>query len=144
MTSGWDVYYVVFLSALLALMFPGFLGLVSRLAGARQARRDESSGESLASRAPRESRTDLPSLGRRVNTRFFLGANVALALLTLAFVLVPCVGAIQEDPANGASVAAASGIAFVAVLAGVALLYAARKGDLDWLRTHRGKDEPGR
>jgi NADH:ubiquinone oxidoreductase subunit 3 (subunit A) len=145
MTSGWGVYYVVFLAAVLGLMFPVFLALVSRLVRARERRRAEMepAGPFLrAPNVPRASATDLPTVGRRVNTRFFLGANVALTLITLAFILVPCIGALHVDSRETAGPAAVAGIVMVAVLSSVALLYASRKGDLDWLRSYRPlKDE---
>jgi hypothetical protein len=134
MTSGWDVYYVVFLSALLALAFPAFLGLVSRVVSGRRTSRVHGD---LEPKFPGD--TDLTSVGRKVNTRFFLGTNAALALITLMLVLIPCVATIRpsaggDSETNGL---AALGIVTLAGLSALGLFYSARKGDLDWLRSFR-------
>jgi hypothetical protein len=127
MPSGWDAYYVVFLSALLALCIPATLSFLSRILS-----------------QPTQSPAPLPTVnatpvGRRVNTRFFLGANVSLLLLALALVLIPCVAAIQsmdEEGGSGLGLITLS-IISIAVFCSLGLLYASRKGDLDWLRSYR-------
>src|SRR5436190_9027251 len=104
MPSGWDVYYVVFLSALLALGVPVALALASRFVSARspfpgkQVR--DLPGDGLGARVA--ANADDTALGRRVNTRFFLGANAALVLITLALVLIPCAGALAAGVGRGA------------------------------------------
>src|SRR5687767_12941658 len=120
MPSGWDAYYVFFLSALLSLGVPAFLKLISMSKRRGQPRR--------AAQADATGWDFDAFKGRRINTRFFMGTNVALILTALCLALVPCVGAIP----------ATSGIRLVAilsicVLSALALLYAATKGDLDWL-----------
>jgi hypothetical protein len=132
MPSGWDVYYVVFLSAVLALAIPGGLKLVSFFAGNRKQHAEEHA------RA-----TEAPSLGRRINTRFFLSANAMLIVITLALLLIPCVGAlrlgIEKRDSHGSLIAIVS----VAGFSALGLLYSGRKGDLSWLKSfRRHKDDP--
>ncbi len=133
MPSGWDVYYVVVLSALLALGIPIFLRLVS---GLIIRRRPQPSGpvNPLLKGKTEEPRS---VLARRINTRFFLAANASLVLVALALTLVPCVDAIQAA-GEGQDLARILGsIVTLAALAACALLYSARKGDLNWLKSLR-------
>jgi NADH:ubiquinone oxidoreductase subunit 3 (subunit A) len=132
MPSGWEVYYVVFLSAVLALGIPLILHLISSVLADRKpsvslsAQVDSSAGDSSA-------------VGRKINTRFFLSANAALILIALALMLIPCVGALHAGADHAAILRTLSAILVVAALAGLGLLYASRKGDLSWLKTfHRG------
>jgi NADH:ubiquinone oxidoreductase subunit 3 (subunit A) len=142
MPSGWDVYYVVFLSALFALGIPAALSLVSRSLAARGAPRTAARAQD-SPEAPAAS-----SVGRKLNTRFFLGANASLLLITLALVLIPCISGLQARP-DGAQSAAGlrwvvASVVSLAVFASLGLFYASRKGDLDWLRSFRGEVEaPG-
>jgi hypothetical protein len=135
--SGWEVYYVVFLSAVLALGIPLALRLISSVftskAPARPSKPEDAAfwKEKTRLAEPRD------QIGAKINTRFFLGTNAGLLLLTLALVLIPCVGAfhvVQE----GRSMRGLVSILSLTGLSALALLYAVRKGDLDWLRTTRG------
>jgi NADH:ubiquinone oxidoreductase subunit 3 (subunit A) len=137
--SGWEVYYVVFLSALLALTVPLVLHLVSSAISERATRPPEHAQNEGFSAWAEKTRQAEPhdSIGRRINTRFFLGTNAALVLLTLGLMLIPCVGAFHEIRAELGGRALIS-ILLLAGLSALALLYAARKGDLEWLRTVRG------
>jgi hypothetical protein len=141
MPSGWDVYYVVFLSALLALAVPAVLGMISSIfVPSRGVRGGDSRptpqvpGEDLGAAVPAVEPT---ALGRRVNTRFFLGANAALILITLALALIPCVGTLQGTSSHQVLFRGLIALVSIAALAGLGLLYSARKGDLDWLSSHR-------
>jgi NADH:ubiquinone oxidoreductase subunit 3 (subunit A) len=126
MPSGWEVYYVMLLSAVFALCVPLTLRLISLLISFRGRR-----GEAEKT-PPKESAIPL---GRKINTRFFLGANVALLLLAFGLALIPCVAASRDGAGGAISVLSLAG------LAALGLLYAARKGDLTWLKTFRGKQE---
>jgi hypothetical protein len=131
MPSGWDVYYVVFLSAVLALAIPAGLGLVSILMSGRGKR----PGPSSATPVPPV--RDESALGRRMNTRFFLSANAALALIALGLVVIPCAGTLQAGETRAEVLRGLVAIVSIAGFAAIGLLYAARKGDLDWLRSYR-------
>ncbi len=158
--SGWEIYYVVFLSALVALGIPLILGGVSWIF-ARRARVDQSnSSDFQLSSSPVPTVAPLPmgpgapsassSLGRRINTRFFLSANAALVLITLALVLIPYASVLHGGTAaEGADLAARRtvmirgliSVVTISGLAALALLYAARKGDLNWLQTFRSPED---
>ncbi len=126
MTSSWDSYYVVFLSALLSLGIPGTLAVISvvffpreRLKGSR----------ALKSPGTKPNRT---ILGQRINVRFFLAANAALVLVTLALALIPCTTTLQTENREGLI----KGLLAIVTIAGFAvlgLLYSVRKGDMGWL-----------
>ncbi len=158
--SGWEIYYVVFLSALVALGIPLILGGVSWIS-ARRARDEQSgSGDFQLSSTPIPTVAPLPigqgassaesSLGRRINTRFFLSANAALVLITLALVLIPYASVLHGGPAaEGADLAARRALMIrglisvvsISALAALALLYSARKGDLNWLQSFRSPED---
>lgn len=125
MPSGWDAYYVVFLAAALALGIPLTLALLSRLLSPARPAPD------VSGKGP-SSYFGSSKLGVRINSRIFLGANVSILLLALALILIPFAVTIQSAAcARGAAV-----MASLAVFAGLGLLYASRKGDLDWLRSY--------
>ncbi len=73
-------------------------------------------------------------LGQRMNVRFFLAANAALVLITLALELVPCVTTLQTENQEGL----VKGLISIITIAGFAvlgLLYSVRKGDMGWIST---------
>jgi hypothetical protein len=137
MASGWGTYYVVFLSALMGLVFPFVLGLASFLVSPRDKR---------PHRTLRLSRPEVEPQAR-INTRIFLGTNVATLLIALTLVLIPCVaglgGFIRREPVDDPGLPAALVVGILSVVAflSLGLLYAARKGDLAWLSSRR--DRPG-
>lgn len=138
--NGWDVYYVVFLSAVLALGIPAVLKLISYIFVSRSGAARNPGSPSLQVTTPLsvaqlDPRHDSQELGgRRVNTRFFLGANAALTLVALSLLLAPNVVSVQHDRGLIAIVTLSS-------FAALGLFYSARKGDLHWLRSFRGMDE---
>src|SRR4051812_34735236 len=83
MPSSWDAYYVVFLSALLALLIPAGLMLLS-LAVTRGGKKPPA-------------RVDESARMPRTNPRFFLGANATLALVALILTIVPCVSTLNPS-----------------------------------------------
>jgi hypothetical protein len=136
MPSGWDVYYVVFLSAALALGIPAGLSALASLirSSPRSERRPDTLGAQEASRTLGEGTGSAAELGRRLNTRFFRSINAALLLLSVGLVLIPCV--------SGAGDRSLIGILSLASFGALGLFYAARKGDLDWLKTHVDRERP--
>jgi len=121
MTSGWEVYYVIFLSSALALSLPVALSLISSAGKAHRA--------SPSLHRPTR-------VGEKTNTRYFLGAVLSLPLVVMALILIPCVGVLASRGREGSGLAA-FGILSISGLAALAVGYASRKGDLDWLRSFR-------
>lgn len=143
MPSGWEVYYVVFLSATLALAIPLILWGLSHLF--RSGKKE--SNEQKKIHFSQEEGIDPPLfipppavLGRRMNVRFFMAANAALLLITLGLVLIPCVGALAASPETG--YVGIFVIISIASSAALGLLYSARKGNLAWLGTYQKRDLP--
>ena len=68
-----------------------------------------------------------------MNARFFLAANAALVLITLAIAIVPLAGTLQPGNSRQSLVRGLVAIVSVAGFAALGLLYSARKGDLGWL-----------
>ncbi len=128
MPSGWDVYYIVFLSAFLALLIPASLALASFLISSKyRGRKSVLFGNSGA--------PSIPAL--KINTRFFLAINAALILLALGLALVPCVGILQSGIPRTELLRGLISIVSLACFSALGLLYSARKGDLSWLRSYR-------
>lgn len=139
MPSSWNIYYVVFLSAVLSLVLPGFLALVSRFM--LKKRKISSTGERTFIRKPTVSQPQDPSsVGQKVNTRFFLSANVSLILVALMLILIPCVGAFHPENDFELALRGFLVVATLGLFAALALLYAARKGDLNWLKVFQKED----
>lgn len=130
MPSSWNVYYVIFLSALLALGIPATLGLISSLVSP-PAPKKKLHQEVLDEVALVNETT----LGKRINARFFLGVNSALLLISLMLILVPCAGMLRSGDQPVGLLRAMVAIVSIACFAALGLLYAAKKGDLSWLGT---------
>lgn len=135
MPSSWDVYYVVFLSAFLALAVPALLALVSRAVRSGKRSPVETPSPIEHAEAPRN------HLGRRINARFFLGVNAALVLITLGLALIPCVGILQNPETVGGAGRTLVAIITLAGFAGMGLFYSATKGDLSWISSYRDAPE---
>ncbi len=138
-SAGWDVYYVVFLSSVLALGIPLAIGAMSQLMrkSAKPSLEIDHRLEAMTKARPDlvgETAASPGALmaGARMNVRFFLAANAALVLLTLSLILIPCVTALRETASRGLLA-----IITIASLAGLGLLYCSRKGDLSWLKTYK-------
>lgn len=137
MTSSWDSYYIVFLSAIFSLGIPASLALISIVFFPRS----HSKGSHL-SQVP-ASKPNRTILGERINVRFFLAANAALILITLALALVPCTTTLQSENRNGLI----KGLISIVTLAGLAalgLLYSIRKGDMGWLSSFQTTTNKGK
>lgn len=134
MNNSWNSYYVVFLSAILSLGIPACLALVSNLLFPknRSNRWHSSEVKSQAAKNLGEGKTDQTVSGIRMKVRFFLAANAALILITLALELVPCVTTLNTENREGLG----KGLVSIVTIAGFAilgLLYSVRKGDMGWL-----------
>lgn len=141
MPSGWSVYYVVFLSALLALGIPAVLGLASRIVSVRRGQGRAGPPNSRGGNAQPSEETGVERIRtRRVNTRYFLAANAALMLLVLGFLMVPSVVVLGSGRGTEPVLKGLVTILSVTGFSALGLLYSARKGDLSWLRSfQRGR-----
>lgn len=138
MPSSWDVYYVIFLSAVLALGVPATLAVVSHLVSPRKMKKR------LNARVLDElTETDESCLGKKINARFFLGVNAALILLALAILLIPCAGVLRKSEGPLSILRALVAIVGTTSFAALGLLYSAKKGDLSWLGTFQGGKPDG-
>lgn len=128
MPSSWNVYYVIFLSAVLALTIPAKLTLISHFFFPRKG------NKRLRARVLDEVGTKNETLlGRRINARFFLGVNSALILITLVLVIIPCVSQLHDQGNKNALIRALVAIITVAGFSALGLIYSIKKGDLSWL-----------
>jgi NADH:ubiquinone oxidoreductase subunit 3 (subunit A) len=143
MPSGWDVYYIVFLSAFLALAIPAALAAVSYLVSPKikgRKQRELKDFNTVLADATEPNRT---VLGQKINARFFLAVNAAMILITLMLALIPCVGMLQPGTDSDELLRGLIAIVTIASFAALGLLYSARKSDLSWLRSfHRGDERP--
>ena len=128
MPSSWNVYYVIFLSAVLALGIPAALAFISHLVSAGKVKKrlhkevfDEFSDKNKT------------LLGRRINARFFLGVNAALILIALILLIIPCAGQLQGRSDKVGLLRTLVAIVSIAGFSALGLLYSVRKGDLSWL-----------
>lgn len=126
MTSSWDSYYVVFLSAILSLSIPMFLALISFIFFPKY-RRVRKKGIPLDTSAKNKT-----ILGQRINVRFFIAANGALVLMALALELIPCAITLHQNHREGL-LKGLIAVVSLSVFSILGLLYAIRKGDLGWL-----------
>ena len=141
MPSSWDVYYVVFLSAAIALGIPTTLALVSRWIFVN---RDQRRAQGPAAPHAKLALADRDRLGSRINARFFLSVNATLVLIALSLALIPCVGIIRNSDGDKAvSLRALLAIVTLAGLAGLGLLYSSRKGDLSWVASFQREKPSG-
>ncbi|HAR41539.1 MAG TPA: hypothetical protein DCS07_02730 [Bdellovibrionales bacterium] len=138
MPSGWDVYYIVFLSAFMALGIPAFLSLLSR--GFSSKKKDSGKPELFLTPELPEVLTKIegPAVSS-FNTRFFVVANAGIVLITMILILIPCVGMIHQSATQDEKLLGLAAIISVSVLAATGLLYSAAKGDLSWLRAFQRK-----
>ncbi len=137
MPSGWDVYYLVFLSAAMALLIPLGLGAISLVffPGNRRLERQLPSADLEAAKEAQMH----DAVGKRVNVRFFLGINAALVLIALILGIIPSATAIQAGAERGELMRSLFALITIAALASLGLLYSVVKGDLSWLKSFQGK-----
>ncbi len=135
MPSGWDVYYIVFLSAFLALGIPAALAVVSYLVSPQIKGRKQRTLNDFNTVLADATRPNETVLGQKINARFFLAVNAALILITLMVALIPCVGMLQPGTDREGLIRGLIAIVSIAIFAALGLLYSARKADLGWLKS---------
>jgi NADH:ubiquinone oxidoreductase subunit 3 (subunit A) len=135
MPSGWDVYYIVFLSAFLALGIPAVLALISYVVSPQIKGRKQQNTQGYNAVLADSTDTNRTVLGQKMNVRFFLAANAALILITLMLTLIPCVGMLQPGTDHEGLLRGLTAIVTIAGFAALGLLYSARKTDLGWLKS---------
>ncbi len=122
--SSWDSYYVVLISAVLSLMLPALLALISYICFPKK---------KVSVEPPERVAQAVQTIcGQRVNIRFFLAANTAVVLITLVLVLIPCVTTLQAESRDHLHTGLIS-IVTISGFAALGLLYSIRKGDMGWL-----------
>ena len=132
MPSGWDVYYIVFLSALLGLGIPAFVKAAALLLSLNVSPKNQAKKNDLRESPVQPGLNQVnehSQLGRRINIRFFLGVNASFILIAMGMVILPCIGTLHEKSVRGLI-----GIVSLAGFTAIGLFYASRKGDLTWLR----------
>ena len=120
--SGWNVYYIVVLAGVLALLIPLLLFGISRALSKKSSARPRTV-ELVESQNPAQ-------IDRKTNPRIFQALNASLVLILLALLMIPC--AVTLPKTFGLIC-----ILSLSLLAGLSLLYGVRKRDLDWLRTFK-------
>ena len=135
MPSGWDVYYIIFLSAFLALGIPAGLALISYLVSPQIKGRKQKQPDRYNAVLADSTDVNQTILGQKLNARFFLGANASLVLITLMLILIPCVGMLQPGTDHEGLLRGLIAIVSISGFAALGLLYAARKSDLSWLKS---------
>jgi len=138
MSSSWNVYYVIFLSALLAVGLPATLALFSRFVSGGAVREPLQQ----AKIPDQVSSVNEPLLRRRINGRFFLGVNAALILITLILAIIPCVVQLQNPSDQNSIFRVLIAMITISGFAAIGLLYSVKKGDLHWLESFQ-KDSKG-
>ena len=136
MTTGWEVYYLVFLTGIISLVLPLALGVFSFILTFKGKTK---SGKAKVERPVKIYRDE------KINTRFFLMINVASVLIALSLILIPISGVFQVGFADGSEDKRLWVLAVVSVAGFLALglFYAARKGDLGWIRDHKSNKRFG-
>ncbi len=150
-SSEWVEYAPFFGAALISVLIPLFLLFLARAIGRAylNAPRTAEANEWVGNR----SRVEV-ALGRRFNSRVFVPVAMAMLLIGLGALMIPlaaALGPLVPHPGNGAAINAAILLCFLGVLALVALLYVAGKGDIKKLATHMtgsadielGRSDPG-
>ena len=133
MSSRWDQYFLIVLSALVAVIFPLLLSFMSRLFSSRM----KPGIIDRSSLFP--PRTTQPKL-KKINLRFFTSVSLASVFLSLTLLLVPCVVTVRTLIEHGESKEAGRVLLSIISVSGLLLLgvfYSVSKGDLNWIRTIR-------
>lgn len=133
MASNWDTYYAVLLSALLALIIPGALTILSRLLLGSRTNNEQALPEVQFPQVIGSQKAKLNPLGHRLNVRANRSINSAMLFILLTLLLVPY-SATEINRNTALSIIVA--LSFLAL----ALLYAVRKGDFNWTDSFNEKD----
>ncbi|MEK7692010.1 MAG: hypothetical protein AAB425_13430 [Bdellovibrionota bacterium] len=121
----------MFLGALMALVVPVSLGLLSRLV----------SGKPDATTRQLH-QNDSKAQPRRINVRYFLAVNAALVFLAVFFIAVPPVINVIKSESREELVRSVIAVVSVALFSGLGLFYGSRKGDLSRVRAYESS-KPG-
>jgi len=140
MTSGWEVYYCLCLSAALALLIPAGLYICSLVVSFPKKYADK--------RQYFENQLDPPPaeavLDKKMNSRFFVGMNIILILVALVLLAIPGASVLRAEAAAGGGPGTLIIIISVSLLTALGLFYSSRKGDLDWMTSYlKRSPEPG-
>jgi NADH:ubiquinone oxidoreductase subunit 3 (subunit A) len=130
--SGWNVYYIVFLSGALSLVVPAFLALFSFFVSSKQREKNEPQSQEALTSAETTFSENPTGATKRTNPRAFVALNSALALISLSFLILPCVVNLQSNALLGLVC-----ILSICLMASLGLFYGIRKKDLDWLMSYR-------
>jgi NADH:ubiquinone oxidoreductase subunit 3 (subunit A) len=132
MASTLNAYLILLSAALIALALPAFLWLASRSL--------RHSGDSTERSRPL-SQVSFPSdqtrLGLKLNSRFFLATSAALLLIALGLLVIPVSVTLRADETREVVEKGLIAILSVALIAGLGLFYAEKKGDLNWMKTFK-------
>ena len=135
--SGWNIYYVVLMAGLFALLLPLLSNTVNLLLRLSRKRFDKSISQNSS-----HSKSDLrdqESHLYKTKSRYFLGITVATVLLTLSLMLIPYAKIFREQLVQGDETSINFLIYGILSIAGFLILgifYANRKGDLSWLKSY--------
>lgn len=136
-SNSWGAYSVIFVAAGAAMLLP--LGLEAVSALVRQGRSEKGKNSLKPSAHGEEPKAQ--AVTERMNTRYFLGINIAMLVSFGLLVLIPLMSFSREKAANRSDLFfGVLGILATLFWAGLGLAYAVRKGDLDWLR-HFSKED---
>lgn len=145
MSSGWEVYSILFFAGVLFLFLPLSLKGIAHYLLPR--------GRGPAAKPlPIELPHPIQDAGERtedrlrLNNRFFLAMSAALLLLALGLILVPTVVALKplEHESKEVQIRGLAAALSLCGFLGLALFYSVRKGDLSWLRSYkRGRSNGG-
>lgn len=141
--NGWATYSSIFLAAGVALLLPLGLAAVSVIARWRP-NKNLRSEVNTSKVGHREHAIDLReskvSAAQRMNTRYFLGVNVAMLVSIGLLVLIPLMSFSREREVGAVEILfGALSILACLTWSGLGLAYATQKGDLDWLRSFGDK-----
>jgi NADH:ubiquinone oxidoreductase subunit 3 (subunit A) len=126
--SGWNVYYIVFLSGALSLAVPAVLALFSYFASSKKT--PQTKEVSPLAEIPFDANPTAAT--KRTNPRAFVALNSALSLIAFSLLILPCVVNLRSNALLGLVC-----ILSTCLMASLGLLYGIRKKDLDWLMSYR-------
>ena len=139
MRDGWNTYYLLLLASFLSLSFPAGLILISRsLSGSNKG---GNRGRQFDKITPvSDDARPWHKTEKKTNARFFLALNSGIILIVMGLVLIPAVAIFRELAIGNAKDLLLRAMIIVFLSCGVmitGLLYASRKGDLNWIRSTR-------
>ena len=134
MRDGWNTYYLLLLASLLSLSFPAILLVLSGWFRKSVRQRVPAPAAPVAD----SERRPWTEGERKTNARFFLVLNAGIGLIVLGLLLVPTVAVFRDLAVNRPADLLFRAILIIFLTGGLmiaGLLYAGRKGDLNWIRS---------